>query len=156
LIQYRQATKNDVQTLCDVAHRVIRHNYTLFLGADRITGFIESGMADKEILDNLLTCTVIIQDKQVVGFAITTDDFLHLIMIDVPFQNASYGSQLLRHTENELFAQYDLIRVRTFEENKPTLQFYLKNGWTVAGNEEIADIGLNMTLLHKRRGESSK
>ncbi len=146
LIQYRPATLDDAQSLKDIARRVIKTNYVSFLDVDATTAFIESGMSDNEIDTGLAHCTLLIRDGQTIGFAITNDAVLHLIMMDPPFQNAGYGSGLLAHVENALFARFDRIRLQTFQENALTVQFYLKHRWSICHQERVPD--LDKTMLH--------
>jgi GNAT superfamily N-acetyltransferase len=146
LVHYRQATKDDAQYLKKIAKRVIKANYISFLGIDATTNFIESGMSDKEIDDGLDSCTLIICDGRTIGFAITNGAILHLIMIDVPFQNSGYGSRLLAYIEEKLFSNFDRIHLRTFQENTFTVEFYLKYGWKIFSQEIVPE--LNKTMLH--------
>jgi GNAT superfamily N-acetyltransferase len=148
LILYRQATKNDAQDLKDIAKRVININYAPFLGIETTTAFIESGMSDKEIDDGLINCTLMTCDGQIIGFVIANKDILHLMIIDVPFQNAGYGSALLAHIEEKLFTSFDCIRLQTFKYNKPAIDFYLKNGWIIIG-QEVSEFGMSMVHFEK-------
>jgi len=150
-MDYRQATDNDVQDLKNIARRVINTNYAPFLGGEAVTAFIESGMSDKEIDDGLNDCTLMIRDKRTIGFAVTKEDLLHLMMIDVPFQNAGYGTALLAHIEEMLFAKYHCIRLQTFKDNVPTVHFYLKEEWMPIREEEMPELGKTMLRFEKKR-----
>ena len=149
MIYYRKATISDAQILKDIAKRVISTNYTSFLGIEVTTDFIESGMSDKEIDDGLTNCVLMIVNGQIIGFVITNGDVLHLIMIDVPVQNAGYGSALLAHIEEELFSQFNKIQLQTFQENVLAIQFYLKNGWRITGQEIAPELDKIMLQFEK-------
>jgi len=150
MILYRSATKNDAQYLKDLARRIINTNYAPFLGTDLTAPFIESGMSDHEIDDGLNNCTLMTCIEQIFGFAITNNDILHLIMIDLPFQNAGHGSALLAHIEEKLFLNLKCIFLQSFKENDVATQFYLKNGWILVSEEEVPEFGKIMSQFEKR------
>ncbi len=151
---FRRAEISDAPDIKTIAKRVIRANYTSFLGADAVAAFIESGMADKEIDDGLARCTIMTADGQIIGYAITDGALLHLIMIDVPFQSSGHGSRLLAYIENTLWDAYDRIYLQTFEENNQALGFYLKHGWHVASAESVPELGKTLLKLEKRRPQA--
>jgi RimJ/RimL family protein N-acetyltransferase len=152
LVLYRQATKNDAENLKDIAKRIINTNYVPFLGTDLTATFIESGMSDQEIDEGLTNCTLMVYNGQIIGFVITNKDILHLIMIDVPFQNVGYGSALLAHIEEKLFLNYKCIYLQSFKDNEPSTQFYLKNGWILISEEEVPELGKIMSQFEKHKG----
>jgi ribosomal protein S18 acetylase RimI-like enzyme len=151
LILYRQATENDAQDLKDIAKRIINTNYVPFLGTDLTATFIESGMSDQEIDEGLTNCTLMMYNGQIIGFVITNKDILHLIMIDVPFQNAGHGSILLAYIEAELFLNYKCIYLQSFKDNELATQFYLKNGWILVSEEEVPELGKIMSQFEKHK-----
>lgn len=148
-VQFRRATEYDLKELKAIAKRVVRANYTSFLGADMVASFIESGMSDKEIDDGIDSCTLMLSNSKIIGFVITKEDILHLIMVDVPYQNKGYGKLLMLHTEENLFNKYDTIRLQTFEENRNTIQFYLKRGWAITKQQHIPEFGKTMLFFEK-------
>ncbi len=147
----RKATPQDAEAMKAIARRVIRHNYIPFLGAEAANAFIEGGLSDKEIDDGLGDCTTMLTGGDVVGFAITKDDLLHLIMVDVPFQGKGFGGLLLSHTEDGLFQKYGAIRLQTFQENADAVRFYLQKGWRVTGEEPVKEMGKTMLFFEKSR-----
>jgi GNAT superfamily N-acetyltransferase len=116
-----------------------------------VASFLHSGMADKEIDDGIQNCVILCCEKKIIGFAIANADLLHLLMVDVPYQNSGYGSALLRYIEDKLFAEFDSIHLRTFKENNPAVFFYMKNGWSITDNEEVPTIGKAMLKFEKKR-----
>lgn len=148
---YKKATPSDAPTLKEISTRVIRKNYTSFLGAEMVDEFITSGLADKEIDDGIQACMLMFDDAALIGFAITSGDLLHLLMVDVPYQNRGYGRMLLQETENRLFETYDEIHLQTFEENSCAVQFYLKNGWRVTGSEVVPGMAKTMLYFSKSK-----
>ncbi len=148
---FRSAKPDDVQAIKNVARQVITSNYTPFLGAEAVRGFIESGLSDKEIDDGMEQCTLMICNNEIVGFSITNDSLLHLIMIDTTCQNKGLGSRLLANIENSLFDKYDTIRLQTFKENTPAVRFYLKNGWKVVAENAVPEMGKMMLLFEKTK-----
>ncbi len=154
-VEYRQACKADSNKLKKIARGVIAENYVHFLGIEATSDFIESGKSDKEIVDNLEFCTVLTLSGQIIGFSITKENLLHLLMIDVPFQNKGFGTRLLSFTEEKLFKDYKLLQLQTFEVNTIAVQFYLKQGWVIANRESIPELKKTMLLLEKRYEDKS-
>lgn len=155
LIEYRKATVQDLQTVKEIARRVILNNYKSFLG-DMAVNQVESGMADKEVEDGLDTCTVMFSNEEMIGFAITKEDLLHLVMIDTLYQNKGFGSKLLSQIENDLFRKYNLIRLQSFKENNNRVAFYQKNGWTTTDEVYVQDMGVTMLSFEKTKSVQEK
>lgn len=151
-IQFRKIKPQEARWPKGIAQRVIRHNYTSFLGSEAVNAFIGNGMSDKEIDDGLDRCTVMLSDNVIIGFAITNTNLLHLIMVDVPFQGKGYGGKLLAHVENEMFGRHQSIRLQTFKENTSTLAFYQKYGWMITEEECVPELGKSMLHLQKQKG----
>jgi len=147
-VRFRPATGSDVRAMKDIAKRVINANYAAFLGADSAAAFIDSGSPDREIDDGLASCTLMIHDERIIGFAVTDYDLLHLMMVDVPFQGSGYGSALLEHVEGTLFESFKRIRLQTFKNNTPAVNLYLKKGW-MTYHEDFTESGLVMLSLQK-------
>lgn len=148
-IQFKQATNKDSQSIKFIARRVISTNYIPFMGIEMATDFIERGMSDKEIDDNIDNCTLMLLDNSIIGFSIAQEDVLHLIMIDVPYQKKGYGGLLLSYMEKNIFNQYETIRLQTFQENKDTVQFYLNKGWLISGKEYMPEFDKTMLSFKK-------
>lgn len=79
------------------------------------------------------------------------DDLLHLIMIDVPYQEKRFGSALLTNVEQIMFNEYSVIRLQTFEDNVTAIRFYEDNGWAVEKKESVEGLGIKMLHMMKRR-----
>ncbi len=154
-LYFQKAALRDAERIKELARRVILHNYVPFLGAEAVDAFISSGMADKEIDDGLDRCSVLFLNEALLGFVITKDDLLHLIMLDVPFQGRGYGGRLLALAESELFGRHRTIRLQTFKENADAVRFYLKNGWRTAGEQFIEEMNLTMLSFEKTRKTSA-
>ncbi len=148
---FRSATSDDAQAIKNMARQVIISNYTSFLGAEAVRNFIESGLSDREIDNGMKHCTLMICNEKIIGFSITNDSLLHLIMIDPSCQNKGCGSKLLAYIENILFDKYDTIHLQSFKENTQTVRFYLKNNWKIMEEKVVPEIGKTMLLFKKTR-----
>ncbi|MDR2855267.1 MAG: GNAT family N-acetyltransferase [Methanomicrobiales archaeon] len=146
-----KAEESDISTMQATARRVILNNYPVFLGEEAVHEFIESGQSDREIEDGIGNCFVMKQEDEVIGFAIVLKDLLHLIMIDVPYQNQGYGTVLLEYIEQEMFHVYSVIRLQSFESNKVARFFYENNGWSVQSREKVDGLDTYMLLFEKSR-----
>lgn len=148
-IEFKQAIPIDSTKIKELSRRVIQTNYPAFLGEGAVREFIDSGMADKEIDDNIANCTIMMLDGAILGFAVVIENLLHLIMIDTPNQNKGYGSVLIKHIEQRLFESYTEIHLQTFEDNSNALQFYLKNGWAIKEKQYVDGLKKTMLVLKK-------
>ncbi len=148
---FRPAKPEDAQTVREIARRVIESNYTPFLGAEAVRGFIDSGQADQEIDEGMAHCMLMVCGGAVMGFAITRDALLHLIMVDTACQNRGYGAKLLAYIEGELFEDYETIRLQTFKENAQAVGFYLKNGWRITQETPVPEMEKTMLSFEKTK-----
>lgn len=148
-MRLRKAVANDSPEIKRIARNVIFHNYTPFLGVAATTAFVESGMSDQEIEQGICGCILLERGDGIIGFCITKESLLHLIMVDVPFQNAGYGERLLVHAEAELFGRYKRSCLQTFLENSAAIRFYAKHGWQAVGQTEVPEMGVTMVRYEK-------
>ncbi len=148
-MQIRKAFPQDMTEIKRLARDVIRHNYTPYLGIDATSFFIESGMSDKEIEEGIGSCILLEKGNKTIAFSITKENLLHLIMVDVPFQNSGYGEALLSYIEAEMFSRYERICLQTFKENIAAARFYAKHGWQIIGQTWIPEMGATMIRYEK-------
>lgn len=149
-IRLRNATLRDANELKAIARRVIRVSYVPFIGAANAHAFIESGMADKEIDDNINECDIITAENICRGFTIIKANMLHLLMVDVPHQRKGYGTALLAHAEKKIFSKHTTAALQSFVENERAIRFYIKNGWKCAREEHVPEMNLRMAFFEKR------
>ena len=142
---------DDIYILKNIAKRVIRLNYIPFLGTGVVQDYIESGQADKEIDDGIHNCMLLVGNEILIGFVITKESLLHLMMIDTIFQHAGYGSKLLKHTESKMFMLYEHIYLNSFKANTIANRFYLKNGWSPVQDTERCEADSIMIKFEKSR-----
>ncbi len=147
---YRPARHEDISALKHLAVEVIRHNYTPFLGAAAVEAFISSGEAEAEIDNGLERCMVLEDHGAAIGFAITNEDVLHLLMIAPGVQRQGYGTGLLRHVETALFRRFPRITLQSFKANEAANAFYRRNGWKVVGEEMLEGIGIPVLHFEKQ------
>lgn len=151
---FRKATPNDIPSLKALARSVIRHNYTPFLGEDAVESFIGSGASDEEIEKGLERCVLLLESGDIVGFAITDDDILHLIMVAVEHQNKGYGAKLLAYIEEQMFTDFDSIMLQSFADNHATNEFYQKYGWTLANKQPKDDSPIRVLHFEKYKNKA--
>ncbi len=142
--RYDKANSCDLPFLKEIAKRVIRNNYTPFLGREITDSFIDSGASDNEIEVNIANCIIMKLSGIPIGFGILLENKIHLIMIDVQYQNQSHGTTFLSYLETQLFKKYQNIELQTFANNRIAKHFYLKNNWAILREEDA-----NMLILNK-------
>lgn len=150
MLVFNKATDAHLIALQEMARRIIRHNYTPFLGSTLVDGFINSGASDAEIEAGLPHCWVASIEDTIVGFTILYDSMLHLIMVDVPCQQKGYGTKMLRHAEAVVFKEYEKMQLQSFEKNVLANIFYMKNGYQLIETVFVQDIGQSMTSFEKQ------
>ena len=96
---FYKADHNDLPVLKEMAKKVIYNNYISFLGHDLVNTFIDSGQSDQEIDDGIEDCIIMSTSTIPIGFAITKQNNLHLIMIDSDYQHKGWGTKFLAHIE---------------------------------------------------------
>lgn len=149
-MRIRKAEADDIKTLQAIARRVIRHNYTPFLGDAVVSHFIKSGSSDKEIVEGIEHCHVMQEENLILGYAVFMGELLHLLMVDVPYQRKGYGANLLAYAEREMFKGHSVIRLQTFDQNAAAVRFYEKNGWVIGRKEQDDEIGMMMLHMEKQ------
>lgn len=149
---FRLAVTEDLPILKGIARDVIESCYSSFLSLEAIRAYIDSGQSDREIENGAGDCVLMLDvEERILGFAITQESTLHLLMIVSERQNRGYGSKLLRHVEDKLFDRYETICLQSFKRNCSANRFYEKNGWTVVREEYISEMGLEMLFFEKTR-----
>jgi len=141
--QIRKATVSDIEVLKDLSKKTINANYRSFLGDEPVAAFIDSGAVDKYVDENIESCSVILSDGNVAGYAVTKDNLIDLMMIDDDFHRRGLGTKILEYCEEMLFKNYDELVLESFEENHKANNFYKKNGWTETKRRFDKSSGVN-------------
>ncbi len=153
-LQFRKAQPGDLSTIQDIARRTIDRSYRSFLGDEAVDSFIDSGESDQELQQHIDNCDVAMREDALVGFAIYFNDLIHLMMVDVRLHRTGIGSQLLAHTEIQLFGRgHKTVRLETFEGNHQAINFYLKNGWIATTRSKDEKHGFIRVFLEKQARE---
>ena len=153
----RKAQAGDLPIMQDIARRTIDKSYHSFLGDEGVDWFINSGESDRELQKHIENCDVLLKDNAIVAFTIYFEDLIHLMMIDVSLHRTGIGSGLLAHSETQLFKLGNSsIRLETFEGNNQAINFYKKNGWSVAGKQKDKEYGLVSSGYFLRRKHSHR
>jgi GNAT superfamily N-acetyltransferase len=144
---FNKLDKDFLPIILVMAKDIILNNYISFLDKESIDNFINSKQCDKEIIDNVKNCEIMKLKNICIGFSITIENKIHLIMVDRKYQNKGHGTNLLKYIENKLFEKYNEIELQTFEKNITANNFYNKNGWKKS--EEINMDGMKLYKYKK-------
>ena len=151
-IQICKAGPGDLPRMQQIARRTIDQCYRGFLGDESVDWYINSGEADKELQKHMENCDLLLKDEEIAAFTIYFEDLIHLMMVDVSLHRRGLGSQLLAHSERQL---WDLgcstIRLETFKGNQQAIDFYLKNGWIITAEEKDKEHDFIRILFEKKR-----
>ena len=135
--EIRPAVDSDIRGVQEIAGRTIRACFPSFLGEEQATGFVESGLSDREIAEHRDNLFVMSDQGRIVGFSIILGDLIHLMMVDVALHRSGYGSLLLEWCEAEMRARgHSVARLETFTGNVQATSFYLKNGWRETSRDD--------------------
>ncbi len=145
----RKALLSDLGVLVSLSRRTINAIYRSFLGDVAVDAFLESGAADRYIEENIGRCSVVVVDAEVVGYAVSRDNMIDLLMIDQAVHRRGFGSVLLAHVEATLFQKYDEATLESFEGNRTANAFYRRNGWLEVGKHFDMASGVNKITFHK-------
>lgn len=149
----RKAAQIDAEEVKRLASEVVLCNYTPFLGTQTTT-YVDSGASDNEIDSNIEDMYVGVYDDEIVGIVVLHDDLLHMLMVKYWYQGHGLGGVVLAFAEDKLFESYDVISLETFEDNAPTIAFYLKHGWKIAGKAPFEPTGGFMLKFEKHRASN--
>lgn len=146
----RKATEEDMEALSVLSQDVMRNNYSAFLGESTVEDYISSGVADKEIEENVLTISVLTASEQedqgddILAYAIQKEDLIHMLMVRVGCQHQGIGSYLLQHVMDKMLKEYNTLRIETFANNIPAIGCYEKMGWQRQAIKEVPEMGLTL------------
>jgi ribosomal protein S18 acetylase RimI-like enzyme len=149
MIQIRQASPADVETLIALSSRTIRASYRPFLGHEAVKAFIGSGAADQYVVDHVEHGIVIVADDAIVGYAVCKGRVIDLMMIDQPHHRRGFGTRLLQHCEGALFAHYNALTLESFADNHPANAFYSKHGWEQVDRYCDRESGVHKLVFRK-------
>ncbi len=149
----RKATNNDEECLINLSRKTINSNFRSFMGDEAVDAFINSGMADKEITDNITNIFVLQLNNAIIGLCIWKDNLLHLMMIDPDFQGTQAASYFIDCIGHKKLQEYDEILLECFENNMRANAFYKKCGWIMYKKELDADFDWYRLFYKKQRGK---
>jgi ribosomal protein S18 acetylase RimI-like enzyme len=145
----RTALASDMDALIALSRRTISASYRLFLGDEAVDAFLGSGAVDRYVADNIGRCSVLVRDREIVGYSVCQDNVIDLMMIDHAVHRQGLGSALLRQIEQTLLQKYDELRLESFENNEKANAFYRKNGWRELRRYLDRDLGVNKVVFQK-------
>lgn len=149
----RKATVEDIEALSILSQDVMRNNYGAFLGESTVEEYISSGIADKEIEDNIQTISVLTVSEQensgddILAYAIQKEELIHVLMVRVGCQHQGIGSYLLQHVMDNMLKEYTSLRIETFANNIPAIACYEKMGWKRHALKELPEQGLTLVEM---------
>lgn len=146
-----KASPENESQLILLSRNVINHNFRQFMQDEMVDEYINSQMADKEIIDNIKNTDILIHDNNIVGLCIWKDNLLHLLMVSPDFQGSGVAKYFLDELCNEKFCQYSELQLECFENNNRAIKFYKKCGWTIYKTEVDVMTGLNRLYFKKLR-----
>ena len=152
-IRIRKARNDDVDALIALSRRTISTSYPSFLGAEAVESYITSGAVDQYVQENIERCLALVRNGRVVGYSVTKDNLIDLLMVDVDSHRSGLGTALLHHVENILFQTHEALVLETFAGNERAITFYRKHGWVEARRFADELSGAEKIEFQKSRGQ---
>lgn len=152
----RKATDHDKEILILLSRKTISTNFPSFIGNEAVQEFINSGMADKEITDNIDETIVLEQNDEIIGLSIWKDNLLHLFMVDPNYQGSGAAGYFLEHISDVKLQEYEELYLECFENNLRANSFYKKCGWKIVGKELDREEGWYRFLYKNQRDNKRK
>lgn len=150
MYKVRKAINKDKEILIDISRRTINSNFRIFMGDEAVDGYIDSGMADEEIISNQENTYVLEINDIIVGLCVWKENLLHLIMIDPEYQKNGAGYYFIEQVTSEKLKKYDDVYLECFENNIEANKFYNKCGWKIYKSEVDDDFGWNKLFYKKQ------
>ena len=147
----RAATQGDLERIQDLARRTIDARYRAFLGDEGVDGFLDSGASDDYVAQGLSDTEVLTDEDRIVGFCVSKQSLIDLMMVDHEVHRRGYGTALLRHAEGRLLETHDEIVLESFEDNDQANAFYRKNGWIESERFFDEALGSRKIVFRKTR-----
>jgi len=149
----RKVTNEDKNALMKLSIKTINSNFRPFMGDEAVDTFINSGMADKEIMDNINNISALQINMEIIGLCVWKDNLLHLMMIAPDYQGTGVASYFIEHMCREKLKEYDEIFLECFENNIRANAFYRKTGWIMYKKELDTDFNWYRLFYKKQRSE---
>lgn len=150
--EIRKADQTEITVIIETLQRTIRASFTGFLGEEEVGSFIESGGVERFATEYLDAMEVLLLNGVIIGFVVTKENAIDLLMVDCDHHGNGYGSRLLEHAENELFEKFDQLRVDSFRDNTGANSFYQIHGWIEEKEFFDPEYGIPMKRFAKSRG----
>ena len=148
-MQIRKATIADTETLVSLSRRTISKSYRTFLGDEGVDGFIDSGEIERFIDQSIDQTSVLVVEGKIIGYSVSEDNLISLMMIDADYHRRGYGSALLEHMEKALFVTHKELSLESFEMNHNANNFYRKHGWIEDRRFVNPDYNIDMIAFRK-------
>ena len=91
--------------------------------------------------------TFIYEDKEVIkGFiSVINNEFIGALFVDIDYQGNGIGKALINHAMNK----YKKLNLAVYKDNKKSVEFYLKNGFTIIKEQLNDDCGYIEYIMEK-------
>lgn len=150
-MKIRQANSSDTSSLKELSKHAITACYTGFMGEEMVNGYLSSGASDDEVDKHISNTFVVVDDSEVIiGYVVVIDDLIHIMMVSPEQQRTGIGARLLSFAETKIHNGNLKPTLETFEANTQAMNFYLKNGWSIARKESDPDFGFVRVFFDKK------
>jgi len=126
---FKKAQSSDIDRILALAKRTVDRSYRDFLENFTVDKYLRSKHLETFLENYIKNTWILSKDNTLLGFSLCIDNVIDFMMIDVDHHRQGYGAILLKHCENLLFNNYNVIALESFEENIIARNFYLANNW---------------------------
>ena len=139
----RHAEQEDAKKIHNVALKSWKNAYSHILSNNAIEEVINEWYSIESLKEDIEHPSFFIAEKnsEIVGFVHATQKEgiaqLHRIYVDPEYQRQGIGSSLYNKMESELPSKTEELHLEVLKQNKSGKQFYKKQGFQIATEEEI-------------------
>jgi GNAT superfamily N-acetyltransferase len=151
MLTVRKALPGDIDALIALSTRTIGASYRSFLGDATVDAFLGCGAVAQYCRDHIDGCIVLADGGRILGWCVTKDNLIDLMMIDADHHRQGLGSALLKHAEDTLFESHGELTLESFEQNDQANRFYARHGWRAVDRYFDADSGVYKVAMRKVR-----
>ncbi len=129
----RKAALADKPAVLALARTIVDVYERTHLGDEVADAYINSGNCDNDLSEIYDNATIILDGNNIIGFLFTDKNEIQGLSVDVPYWGKGIAQQLIAYAVNNIFTEYDEIKLECFVASPRANRFYQKIGFVNCG-----------------------
>ncbi len=129
----RKATASDKNAVLALGRKIVDVYERTHLGDEMADAYINSGACDNDLSKIYDNATIILNDDDIIGFLFTDKNEIQGLSVDVPYWGKGVAQKLIVYAIENLFAEYNEIKLECFVTSPRANRFYQKIGFVSCG-----------------------